>query len=78
MGTKPGKQIDGAAGAAGGGDIRGFQLAGYCKHNVGVCYDGDKAGEADDGAAGAASGGDVRGVQLAGYCKTRCEQLVFL
>ena len=48
---------------------RGVQLAGGCKHAVGVCDDGDKAGGADDGAAGAAGGGDIRGVQLAGYCK---------
>ncbi len=65
-GDKAREADDGAAGAAGGGDIRGVQLAGYCKHTVGVCYDGDKAGEADDGAARAAGGGDVRGVQLAG------------
>ncbi len=26
----------------GGGDIRGVQLAGCCKHAVGVCDDGDK------------------------------------
>ena len=31
------------AGAAGGGDIRGVQLAGCCKHAVGVCDDGGKA-----------------------------------
>jgi hypothetical protein len=37
----------------GGGDIRGVQLAGCCKHAVGVCDDGDKAGGADDEAAGA-------------------------
>ncbi len=34
---------------AGGGDIRGVQLAGYCKHAVGVCDDsgtmGTKPGE---------------------------------
>jgi hypothetical protein len=58
-----------AAGGAGGDDIRGVQLAGYCKHAVGVCDDGDKAGGADDGAAGAAGGGDIKGVQLAGCCK---------
>jgi len=52
-------------------DIRGVQLAGCCKHAVGVC-DGDKAGGANDGAAGEAGGGDIslyREVQLAGYCK---------
>ncbi len=32
------------AGAAGGGDIRKVQLAGHCKHAVGVYDDGDKAG----------------------------------
>ena len=42
------------AGAAGGGDIRGVQLAGHCKYAVGVCDDGDKAGGQHDGAAGAA------------------------
>jgi hypothetical protein len=57
------------AGAAGGGDIRGVQLAECCKHAVGVRDDGHKAGEADDGAAGAAGGDDIRGVQLAGGCK---------
>jgi hypothetical protein len=54
--------------AAGGGDIRGVQLAGHCKHAVGVCDDGDKAGGADDGAAGATGGGNIRGVQLARSC----------
>ena len=50
----------------GGGDIRGVQLAGCCKHAVGVRDDGDKAGGADDGSAAAAVGGDIRGVQLTG------------
>jgi hypothetical protein len=54
------------AGAAGGGDIRGVQLAGCCKHAVGVCDDGEKARGVDDGAAGGAGGGDIRGVQLEG------------
>jgi len=36
---------DGAAGAADGGDVRGVQLADYCKHSVGVCDNGYKAGE---------------------------------
>ena len=36
------------AGAESGGDTRGVQLAGACKHAVGVCDDGDKAGGADD------------------------------
>jgi hypothetical protein len=31
MGTEPGGGDDGAAGAAGGGDIRGVQNAEYCK-----------------------------------------------
>jgi hypothetical protein len=70
MGTKPGAEaVDGAAGAAGGGDIRGVQLVGYCKHAVGVCDDGGKAGGAADGAAGAAGGGGIRGIQLAAWCK---------
>ncbi len=54
MGTKQKHQADdGAAGAAGGGDIRGVQLAGShgCKHAVGGCDDGDEAGGADDGGA---------------------------
>jgi hypothetical protein len=34
-GDKPGGADDRAAGAAGGGDIRGVQLAGCCKHAVG-------------------------------------------
>jgi len=33
------------AGAAGGGDIRGVQLAESCKHDVGVCDDDDISGE---------------------------------
>ena len=45
---------DGAAGAAGEGDIRGVQLAECCKQAVGVCDDGEKARGADDGATGAA------------------------
>jgi hypothetical protein len=53
------------AGAADGGYIRGVQLAGGCKHSVGVCDDGGKAGREDDGAAGAAGGGHIRTVQLA-------------
>ena len=44
-GEKVGWVACGAAGAAGGGDIRGVQLAGGCKHAVGVCDDGDKAGK---------------------------------
>ena len=56
--TYPGKEAlqnfhIATAGVAGGGDIRGVQLAECCKHAVGVCDDGDKAGAADDGAAGA-------------------------
>jgi hypothetical protein len=57
---------DGAVGAAGGGDIRGVQLAGCCKHAVGVCDDEEKARGTDDGTAGAAGGDDIRGVQRAG------------
>ena len=57
---------DGAAGAAGGGDIRGVQLQGHFKHDVGVCEDWKEAGGAVDGAAGAAGGGDNRELQLAG------------
>jgi hypothetical protein len=67
-----------SAGAAGGGDFRRVQLAGHCKHAVGVCDDGDKAGGADDGAAGAAGGGDIRGVQLAGCCKHAVVNMFFL
>jgi hypothetical protein len=40
-----------AAGEGGGGDIRGAQLAGSCKHAVGVCDDGGKTGGGADGAA---------------------------
>ena len=47
MGRKPGAD-DGAAGGAVGGDIRGVQLAGCCKHAVGVCNNGQRAGGADD------------------------------
>ena len=65
------------AGAAGGGDIRGVQLAECCKHAVGVCNNGDKAAGADDGSSGAAGGGDIRGVQLAGYCKHAVGNLFF-
>jgi hypothetical protein len=39
-GVKAGGADDGAAGGAGGGDIRGVQLAECCKHAVGVCDDG--------------------------------------
>ena len=48
---------------------RGVQLAGGCKHVVGVCDDGDKVGRSDIRAAGAKDGGDIRGVQLAGHFK---------
>ena len=64
-----GESDGGEAGAVGGSGIRGVQLAGHCKHAVGVCDDEDKAGRADDGAAGAAGRGDIRGVQFAGHCK---------
>jgi hypothetical protein len=50
-GGQSGGSEDKAAGAAGGGDIRGVQLAVCFKHAVGVRNDGDKAGGADDGAA---------------------------
>jgi hypothetical protein len=40
---------DGAAGGAGGGDIRKVQLAGGCKLDVGVCDKGGKAGGAIQG-----------------------------
>ncbi len=39
-GVKAGGADEGAAGGAGGGDIRGVQLAECCKHAVGVCDDG--------------------------------------
>jgi hypothetical protein len=45
-----------------GGDIRGFQLVGGCKHAVGVCDNGDKTGGEDDGATAAAGGADIRGI----------------
>ena len=59
------------AGAAGGGVMRGVQLAGGCKHAVVACDDGNKAGGADDGAAGAADRGDIRRVQLATMGQSR-------
>ena len=46
-----------------------LQLAGGCKHTVGVCDDGNKAGGENDGAAEAVDGGDIRGVQLTVCCK---------
>ena len=52
---------DGAAGAAGVGDIRGVQLAGCFQHAVGIWDDGDKAGRADDEAAGAAGAEAIAG-----------------
>jgi hypothetical protein len=57
------KAGDGAEGAAGGGDMRGVQLAEHRMHAVDVCTDGDKAGAVADGAAGAAGGGDIRRVE---------------
>jgi hypothetical protein len=66
------------AGAAGGGDIRGVQLAGCSKHAVGVSDDEDKAGRADDGATGGTGGGDSMGVQLAGGCKHPVGNLLLL
>jgi hypothetical protein len=68
MGTHLGSD-DGAVGAAGGSEIRGVQLAGWCKHAVGVCDNGNKTGEVADGAAAVAGGGNIRAVQLAGSCK---------
>jgi hypothetical protein len=65
-GDKAGGADDGAAGVAGGGDVRGVQLAGCCKYAVGVCDDGGKAGRADDGAGGGAGGGNSMGFKLAG------------
>ena len=62
---------DEAAGGASGGDISGVQLGGGCKHDVGVCNNGDKAGEADDGATEGAGGDDIRGVQLAEHWQRR-------
>ena len=50
-GDKAGEADDGAAGAAGGGDIRRVQLAECCSCAVGVCNDGDKAGGACDATA---------------------------
>jgi hypothetical protein len=49
------------SGWAGGGDIRGVQLAAHCKHAVGVCDTGEKTGGADDRADGGAGGGDILG-----------------
>jgi hypothetical protein len=43
-GDKAGGADDGAAGATGGGNIRGVQLARSCNHSVGVGDNGDKAG----------------------------------
>ncbi len=55
---------DRAAGAVGGGDIMGLQLAGCCKHAVGVCEIWEEGGgigtTLGDGAAGAAGGCNVR------------------
>ncbi len=68
-GDKAGGSDDGASGVAGGGDIRGVQVAGCCKHSVGVCDDGGKAGGEDDGTSGVAGGDDTREVQVAGCCK---------
>ena len=45
---KAGGAADGAAGTEGGGDIRGVQLAGCCKHEVVVWDYGDTAGRADE------------------------------
>jgi hypothetical protein len=41
MGTKPGELAEAISGE--------FQVAGHCKHAVGVRDDGNKAGGADDG-----------------------------
>ena len=41
------------------------QVAGVCKHAVGVCENWGKAGGADDEAAREAGGGDMRGIHLA-------------
>jgi hypothetical protein len=57
------KAGDGADGAAGGGDMRGVQLAEHRMHAVGVCNDGYQAGAVSNGAAGAAGGGDIRRVE---------------
>ena len=64
-GDKAGGEADGAAVGAGGGDIRGVQLARSCKHAVGVCDNGEEAGGAVDGAVGGAGGGDIGGVYFA-------------
>ena len=44
----------------------GVQLAGHCKHAVGISGHGEEAGGSGDGTAGGADGGNLRGVQLAG------------
>ena len=59
-GDKAGDEADGAAG---GGDMRGVQLAEHRMHAVGVCNEGDKAGAVANGAAGAAGGGDIKRVE---------------
>jgi hypothetical protein len=44
----------------------GVQLAGHCKHAVGISGHGEEAGGSGDGTVGGAGGDDIRGVQLAG------------
>jgi hypothetical protein len=55
---------------AGGGDIRGVQLAVCFKYGVGVCDKEDKTGGSDDGVAGAADGVDIRGVNSQAVANT--------
>jgi hypothetical protein len=47
----------------GGDDVRKVQLAGYCKHAVCVCDDGETAGGADDEAAAGAGSSSRRRLQ---------------
>ena len=68
-GDKTGGGDDGEPGSEDGGNIRGVQFSGCCKHVVDVCGDGDKTGGGDDGVAGVEDGDDIREVQLGGGCK---------
>ena len=48
-GEETGGVSDGSSGGTVGGDVRGVQLVGHCKHDVVVSDNREKAGGVDDG-----------------------------